>query len=130
MYLYVNRIKSLIKVVWTIFIVGILATAYFNNDHKQYFNCKTIYVPINAKKDRQFTYEDIGAFALQITALPQKLLSNSSELKLLIDFLELKPNECAAPKGIMVSGTLFLILCLVAGLLASFAFFGFRFFVK
>jgi uncharacterized protein YkwD len=118
------------KLVWTALVVGLLAAAIVSTQYKQALNCTKISVAMDANNDEQFTYHDVGSVALQAIVLPLKFVRQRDELKPLIVFFELKPNECATPKAIILSGLLLLFFSLAGAWLISVTFFGLRYMMK
>lgn len=117
------------KLIWTVLVIGLLAAAFFSTQYKQSFNCSKVPVAID-KNDRQFTYHDVGSVALQIAMLPLKFVRQIEELKPLIIFFELTPNECSTPKAIIISGVLLLSFSMIAAGLMSLMLLGSRYIIK
>lgn len=125
-----NGIKWMKKLVWTALVIGLLAAAFASTQYKQALNCTKIYVAMDANNDGQYTYHDVGSVGLQAIVLPLKFVRQRDELKPLIVFFELKPNECATPKAIILSSLLLLSLFLTGVWLISVTLLGLRYMLK
>lgn len=109
-----KRLKLLSAFIWPILVIGLLAAALTGPHHRQALNCKATSVTADANNDGRFTYQDVGSMALQAVTLPLKVVAQRNELQPVITFFELKPNECATTKAIVLSGALLLAFCVVA----------------
>jgi len=118
------------KLVWTALVIGLLAAAFVSNQYKQALNCTKISIAMDANNDGQYTYHDVGSVALQTILLPLKFVRQRDERKPLIVFFELKPNECATPKAIILSGLLLLSFFLAGAWLISVTLLGLRYMLK
>jgi uncharacterized protein YkwD len=118
------------KLVWTALVIGLFSAAFVNTQYTQALNCTRVSVAIDANNDGQFTYHDVGSVALQTIVLPLKFVQQREELKPLTVFFELKQNECATPKAIILSGLLLLFSLLAGALLISVVLLGLRYVMK
>lgn len=109
-----KRLKVITAFVWTALVIGLLAAALTGAHHKQALNCKATSLTADANNDGRFTYQDVGALALQAVTLPLKVVAQRNELQPVTTFFELKPNECATTKAIVLSGALLLAFCVAA----------------
>jgi uncharacterized protein YkwD len=125
-----KRTKLLLAIFWSTLVISLLTTAFFSTHHKQALNCKVTSLVVDVNNDRKFTYQDVGALALQMVTLPLKMVSQRNEFQQFTIFFELKTNECASTKAIVLSGALLLSLCLAAVWSLSLALLTLRYVVK
>jgi uncharacterized protein YkwD len=114
-----KRIKRLASFVWSALVIGLLAAAIFIPYPKEAANCNASKLVVDANRDGRFTYTDVGALALQVTALPLKVARLHPQFDPLISFLKIKSSDCTSPKASILSGTLLLSLFVLTAWMVS-----------
>jgi uncharacterized protein YkwD len=106
----VQRLKQVVVIFWSIFAIGLLASAFLSPQEKTTLNCNKTLLLTDTKSNDRFTYTTLGKIAQQIVMLPIKFAQKRTEFNALISFFEISPTDCASLSAIVLSGVLLFML--------------------